>query len=114
MAGSARKRYEIFVRTRMSPAALARLRIALTPTTVPGNRVHRLRVRGDRDIADVVHTLIERDIELLELRRRTEWVSSSAGEPSGADVIVPFPAPRDAPPSPAITGSLAEGPSATV
>jgi hypothetical protein len=114
MATSTRKRYEILVRTRMSPASLARLRIALTPTTVPGNTVHRLRVPGDRDISEVLRTLIERNIQLLEVRRCAEPIRSAVGEPPGGAVIVPFPASRGAISPPAPRAPLPTGDGAAV
>jgi hypothetical protein len=97
MATAARSRYEILVRTRVSPAALARLRIALTPTAVPRQTVYRLRVPADRDITEVVKRLTERGIQLLEIHkspgrpgaRRRSPDDTAADEPR-ADVIVPF------------------------
>jgi hypothetical protein len=69
MTTTARTRYEIRVRTRLSPVALARLRVALTPIAVPSRTVRRLRVAADHDITDVVRALTERNIEVLEVRR---------------------------------------------
>jgi hypothetical protein len=98
MTTPARSRYEILVRTRVSPAALARLRIALTPTAVPRKTVYRLRVPADRDITEVVERLTERGIQLLEVRKspspsgaryRPPTPAGAADEPC-ADVIAPF------------------------
>jgi hypothetical protein len=96
MVSTARKRYEILVRTRVCPAALARLWIALTPTAGPAKTVHRLRVRSDRDITDVVATLTERGVPVLGVRRSVErlrprphTVEQPAAE---GEVIVAFPA----------------------
>jgi hypothetical protein len=93
-----RSRYEILVRTRVGPAALARLRIALTPITVPRNTVHRLRVPADRDLPQLVRQLTERGVELLEVRRCSTWPDAAhrspgavpAGDEPLADVIAPF------------------------
>jgi hypothetical protein len=115
MVSTARKRYEILVRTRVCPAALARLGIALTPTAVPAKTVHRLRVRSDRDITDVVAALTERGVPVLGVRRSLERLRprprtvdqspaeaeviaafrSVAGSPRG-DVVSAAPTPRTA------------------
>ena len=62
-------RYEILVERHLSPATLATFPLALTMTAVPRNRVHRLRVPADRDLADVVRRLTDRRVQLLEIRR---------------------------------------------
>ena len=91
MPSTARKRYEILVRTRVSPAVLARLRIAFTSIVVPRKTVHRLRVPADRDISEVVRTLTEQHVQILEVRRcRASNAGRPAGERSGGEVIVPF------------------------
>jgi hypothetical protein len=56
----------------VSPVALARFGLPVRPTTVPRNTVYRFRVPADRDLADLVHRLTERDVELLEVRRCAE------------------------------------------
>jgi len=61
--------YELFVRRHLSPATLATFPVALMPTAVPRNTVHRLRVGADSDIAEIVGRLTECDVELLEIRR---------------------------------------------
>jgi hypothetical protein len=65
----ARMSYEVLVERHLSPAMVATFPVALTTTTVPRNRVHRLRVRADQDLADVVRRLTERRVQLLEIRR---------------------------------------------
>jgi hypothetical protein len=97
-----RSRYEILVRTRVGPAVLARLRIALTPITIPRNTVHRLRVPADRDLPQLVRQLTERGVELLEVRRCSTWSDAAHRSPDAAhtgddvrdeplaDVIAPF------------------------
>jgi hypothetical protein len=62
-------RYELLVERHLTPATLATFPVALTTTTVPRNRVRRLRVHADQDLADVVRRLTERRIQLLEIRR---------------------------------------------
>lgn len=62
-------RYELLVERHLSPATLATFPVALTITAVPRNRVRRLRVPGDRDLADVVRRLTDRSVQLLEIRR---------------------------------------------
>ena len=81
----ARSRYEILVRTRVSPAVLARLRIALTPTAVPRETVYRLHVPADRDITEVVERLTERGIHLLEVRKSPCRPGSRSRSPAAAD-----------------------------
>jgi hypothetical protein len=111
MTTAARSCYEIVVRTRVSPAALARLRLTLAPTAVPRRMVYRLRIPADRDITEVVERLTVRGIQLLEVRKTpgraaTRHPATGAGaapEQPCADVIAPFrtvagPAP-EAPPS---------------
>jgi hypothetical protein len=96
MAGTARTRYEIVVRTRVSPAALARLRIAMTLTAVPRRTLHRLRVPADRDLTDVVRSFTERGVQILEVRRCPEPPSApprtvdDTQAPAGGELIVAF------------------------
>ena len=66
---SARTSFELLVRRHVSAAALATFPVALVPTAVPREVVHRLRVSVDSDLADIVGRLTERDVGLLEIRR---------------------------------------------
>ena len=68
----ARNRFELRIGTLLSPAAVATFRVPVRPTSVPRNTVHRLRVPGDRDLTELVHRLIERHVQLLEIRRGPE------------------------------------------
>ena len=97
----ARTSYELFVRRHLSPATLATFPVALMPTAVPRNTVHRLRVGADSDIAEIVGRLTECDVELLEIRRCPQdppggprsqpatWTVPP--EDDGSDVVVAFP-----------------------
>jgi hypothetical protein len=109
----ARTSYELFVRRHLSPATLATFPVALMPTAVPRNTVHRLRVGADSDIAEIVGRLTECDVELLEIRRcpqdppgpaRSQPVQWTVPpEEDGSDVVVAFPArpaAEEAPPAP--------------
>ena len=66
-----RTRYELLVGRHLSPATLATFPVALVPTAVPRNTVHRLRVGVDSssDLAEIVRRLTERNVALLEIRR---------------------------------------------
>jgi len=97
----ARTSYEVFVGRHVSAATLATFPVALVPTAVPRNTVRRLRVGADRDIADIVRRLTERDVELLEIRRcpqrprwrprqRARWTVPPEGD-AAPDVVVPLP-----------------------
>jgi hypothetical protein len=96
---SARTRYELFVGRHVSAATLATFPVALVPTAVPRNSVHRLRVGADSDIAEIVRRLTERGVEILEIRRcpqRPRWRPQQrravpAEETAGADVVVLVP-----------------------
>jgi hypothetical protein len=89
--GAARNRFELRIGTLLSPAALAAFRVPVEPTSVPRNTVYRLRVPADRDLTDVVHRLIERHVELLEIRRSPEPPRRSRRPPAGGDRDVPGP-----------------------
>jgi hypothetical protein len=67
---AARTRFELRVETLVGPAALATFRVPLRPTAVPRRTVYRFRIPADRDLTEVIRRLIERDVELLEVRRR--------------------------------------------
>jgi hypothetical protein len=99
MAGT---RYELRVGTRVSEATLAAFRVPVRPTVVPRNTVYRLRVPADRDLAEVLQLLTERDVQVLEIRRCTERRRPDRGSPQAevgqpteapatGGVVVPFP-----------------------
>jgi hypothetical protein len=88
--GAARNEFELRIGTLLSPAALAAFRVPVRPTSVPRNTVRRLRVPADRDLTDVVHRLIERHVELLEIRRGSE-PPRRRPRPAGDDLDVPGP-----------------------
>jgi hypothetical protein len=88
----ARNRFELRIGTHLSPAALAAFRVPVRPTSVPRHTVHRIRVPADRDLADVVHRLIERHVELLEIRRGPEPPRGGRRRPPGCQREVPGPA----------------------
>lgn len=109
----ARTSYELFVGRRLSPATLATFPVALVPTPVPRNTVRRLRVGADRDIAEIVRTLTERDIALIDIRRspqfprpdpepRARWNVPSEDD-GGSAVVVPLP--REAASDAAVEGT---------
>jgi hypothetical protein len=97
----ARTRYELFVGRHVSPATLATFPVALVPTSVPRNTVHRLRVGADSDIAEIVRRLTERHVEILDIRRcpqRPRWRPRQRTQgtgpeeaPSATDVVVLLP-----------------------
>jgi hypothetical protein len=100
-----RTRYELRVGALVSKAALASFRIPLTPIAVPRNTVYRLRVPADRDLSDVLRRLIERDVQVVEIRRcpeprrrdrRPAQVPAEPPEEQVPDpvggVVIPFPA----------------------
>ena len=89
--GAARNRFELRIGTLLSPAALAAFQVPVRPTSVPRNTVYRLRVTADHDLTDVVHRLIERDVELLEIRRGPEPPRRSRRQPAGDEIDVPGP-----------------------
>ncbi|MBB3084502.1 hypothetical protein [Geodermatophilus sabuli] len=86
---AARNRFELRIGTVLSPAALAAFRVPLEPTSVPRNTVYRLRIPADRDLTDVVHRLIERHVELLEIRRGAEPPRRSRRRPTGDELDAP-------------------------
>ena len=86
-----RNRFELRIGTLLSPAALAAFRVPVSPISVPRNTVYRLRVPADRDLTDVVHRLIERHVEVLEIRRGSEPPRRSRRRPAGDELDVPAP-----------------------
>jgi hypothetical protein len=102
--GSVRTRYELRVGALVSKAALASFRIPLTPIAVPRSTVYRFRIPADRDLSDVLARLIERDVQVVEIRRcheprrrdrrgaaqvPVEPPEQPAPDPAG--VVIPFP-----------------------
>ena len=99
MAGT---RYELRVGTRISEAMLAAFRLPVRPTVVPRSTVYRLTVPADRDLAEVLQLLTEREVQVLEIRRCTERGRSDRGSPraeavqptevlpAAGGVVVPF------------------------
>jgi hypothetical protein len=100
-------RYELRVATRLSRAALATFRVPVRPTDVPRNTVYRFRVSADLDPSEVLHRLIEHDVQVLEIRRchepsprergtaqaRQESPPPETGDPAApaVGVVIPFP-----------------------
>jgi hypothetical protein len=96
---AARTRFEVRVETLVSKAALATFGVPVQPTTVLRNTVYRFRVPADRDLAQVLHLLTERDVQVLEIRQcseRRDPPSPEAGRDDGRSaapvdaVVVPF------------------------
>jgi hypothetical protein len=87
-----RNRFELRIGTLLSPAVVATFRVPVRPTSVPRNTVHRLRIPADGDLTDVVHRLIERHVELLDIRRTPEPPRAGRRRPPGDE--------REAPPHP--------------
>jgi hypothetical protein len=104
---SARTSFELLVRRHVSAAALATFPVALVPTAVPREVVHRLRVSVDSDLADIVGRLTERDVGLLEIRRCPDrpWWRRADPRPAAPapeeGVVVLFRAAPDRTPAPA-------------
>jgi hypothetical protein len=120
-----RNRFELRIGTLLSPAVVATFRVPVRPTSVPRNTVHRLRIPADGDLTDVVHRLIERHVELLEIRRAPEPPRAGRRRPPGdereapgpadtsADVVVPLRAarcPRPSAPGPDTRSLLEQAP----
>ena len=62
------RRYEMWIRTVLSPAVVASFPVRTETTRVPRKSVRRLQVRSDRDVTAVVRRLAECGVEVLELR----------------------------------------------
>ena len=65
---SALRRYEMWIKTVMSPALVAALPVHADRTAVPRKSIHRLRVTGDRDVPSVIQRLAECGVEVVDLR----------------------------------------------
>jgi hypothetical protein len=112
--GAAKTRYEVRIETVVSPATLAAFHVPLRQTPMPRRTVYRFSIPADRDLSEVVQRLTERDVELLEIRRRPDSGSRTGtatppGPDAGADVIVPFRTATDVVPSGAEAGSPEPG-----
>jgi hypothetical protein len=95
--GAARTSFELRIETIVGPAVLATFRVPLRPTAVPRSSVYRFRIPADRDLTEVLQRLIERDVELLEIRRRPEpRRSRRPAVPDG--VVVPLRTATEIPP----------------
>ena len=96
-----RTRYEVRVGALLGEATLASFPVALTPVAVPRNTVVRFRLPADREISDVLRRLMERDVEVVEIRRcsgparprRSLQVPSAEADPDGG-VVLAFPGRR--------------------
>lgn len=62
------RRYEMWVRTVVSPALVAALPVRAVRATVPRESLHRLRMSGDRDVPSVLQRLAEGGVEVLQIR----------------------------------------------
>jgi hypothetical protein len=60
--------FEVRIRTVISKALAASFSVPATRVPVPRNTVLRLRVDGNRDIAEVVRRLAEGGVEVREIR----------------------------------------------
>jgi hypothetical protein len=103
---TARIRYELLVRTVVSAATLATFQVSVSQTAVPRRTVYRFRVPADRDLAEVLSRLTERDVQVLEIRRCPELrprhsgtaqgrpealrQETGEGEATAVGVVVPF------------------------
>jgi hypothetical protein len=105
--GAARTSFELRIETIVGPAVLATFRVPLRPTAVPRSSVYRFRIPADRDLTEVVQRLIERDVELIEIRRRPEPRRSR--RPAVSDgVVVPLRTATELPSAGADAGPLEE------
>ena len=62
-------RFEVRVGTLLSQATLAAFRLPLSRIDVPHSTLHRLRIPADRGVTEVLHRLIERDVQVVEIRQ---------------------------------------------
>ena len=61
-------RYEMWVRTVVSPALVAALPVRAVGATLPRQTLHRLQLAGDRDVPSVLQRLAECGVEVLLIR----------------------------------------------
>ncbi len=62
------RRYEMWVRTVLSPSVVASLPVRSEPTWLPRKSLRRLRVRSDRDLTVVMRRLAECGVDVVDLR----------------------------------------------
>ena len=62
------RRYEMWIRTVVSPALVAALPVHAERSTMPRRSLHRLRVAGDLDVSAVLQRLAECGVEVLDAR----------------------------------------------
>jgi hypothetical protein len=62
------RRYDMWVRTILSPVLVAALPVRADRAAVPRCSLHRLWVPGDREVPSVVRRLAEAGVEVLEIR----------------------------------------------
>jgi len=61
-------RYEMWVRTVISPVLVASFPVRAGRTAVPRGSIAWVRIGGDRDVAAVVRRLAECGVDVLEIR----------------------------------------------
>jgi hypothetical protein len=95
-------RFEVRVGTLLSQATVAAFRLPLSRIDVPHSTLHRLRIPADRDVPEVLHQLIERDVQVVEIRQcavhdRREEPRAEQADPdetapdeTADDVVLPF------------------------
>ena len=62
------RRYEMRIKTTLSPALIASMPVLTGSTVVPSRSIRHLRIRGDKDLGTIVARLAEYGVEVLELR----------------------------------------------
>ena len=80
---AARTRYELLVGTVVSKAALATFPVPLRRIAVPRHTVYRFVIPADRDLSDVLDRLTQRNLVVLEIRRRSDTGRRDRGTPPG-------------------------------
>lgn len=62
------RRYEMWVRTLVSPALVGALPVRAERAAIPRRSLRRLRITGDPDVPTVLRRLAECGVELLDFR----------------------------------------------
>lgn len=62
------RRYEMWVRTVISPVLVAALPVRAARAAMPRRSLHRLRIAGDGDVPAVLQRLAECGVEVLDIR----------------------------------------------
>ena len=62
------RRYEMWIRSVLSPALIASFPVPAQTTSVPRQSLRRLRVEGDRDLTAVVRQLAECGVQVVDVR----------------------------------------------